>query len=114
MYGALNVWAAASRCTITPSVAPSVADGLDGGGDRLHGSVGDTEHQARQDAEDHDEDEHRNPGDVLRHVDVVDVALLELGLGHTEGGALEHPQQVAGGEHGADRGDDHVATEQAR
>src|SRR4051812_36257115 len=112
MYGALNVEAAASRCTISRSISPSVPDGLSGGGDGLHGTVGDPEHQAGEDAEDDDEDEHRRPGEVLGHVDVVDVTLLELRLGHAEGGALVHPQQVTGGEDGADGRYDHVAAEQ--
>ena len=56
-------------------------------------------------------DEQRRPRDPLRHVDVVDVGVLELGLHLAHRHPLEHPEQVAGGEHGADRGDHHVDAE---
>ena len=46
--------------------------------------------------------------------DVVDVRVGELRLRLAERDPLEHPQQVAGGEHGADRGDDHERAEQRR
>ena len=78
------------------------------------GLVGDVEDEVREDAEHDDEHEHRHPGDVLGEVHVVDVLVLELLGGRAERDPLEQPEEVAGGEHGADGGDDHVDPEQRR
>ena len=83
----------------------------DSSGDELDGAVGEVEDQVGEDPEDQDEDQQRRPSQVLGHVHVVDVGLGELLLGRAEGDPLEHPQQVAGGEDGADGGHRHVGAE---
>src|SRR3546814_330373 len=79
---------------------------------RRHGRVGHLEDQVRVDAEGEDQTQHREPGDPLGAVQVGDVLAVELGLGGAERGALVEPQQVAGGEDGADGGDHHVDPEE--
>ncbi len=46
--------------------------------------------------------------------DVVDLRVVDELVGRgADGGLLEHPQQIARGQHRAERGDHHVAPEQA-
>src|SRR4051812_24436437 len=77
------------------------------------GGGGDVEDQARHEAEHDDQDQDGHPGDPLGGGRVVDVGIVgELGLGSAEGDPLVEPEQVAGGEDGADGGDDHERAEQ--
>ena len=58
--------------------------------------------------------EQRRPREPLGQRDVVRGLVRERsGSRAPNDGALVQPQQVAGGEHGADRGDDHVGAEDA-
>src|SRR6478736_4554152 len=53
--------------------APSTGEGGDSVG---HRRAGDVEDDVREEAEDHDEHQHRHPGDVLGEADVVDVGVV--------------------------------------
>src|SRR5262245_21657246 len=76
-----------------------------------HRAVGDAEDDVRVDAEHEDPEEHRRRCEELDLRHVVDVRLRDLLLRLAERVPLVHPQQVARGEHSADRGHDHVDAE---